>query len=122
MATLDCVLKGIETPSGEVIISKLCPHSEKISIVNGMDLLPYYVIFKKLPASPRVSLDPDQTPQNGSGLFALNTGISIKHDNNKTNQTLLLLEKWTCQKPRVEDFIRQKWVNEFCSTLKMHIS
>ena len=46
-----------------------------------------------------------------STLFALSTGISIKHGKNKNTQPRLLLENGPFQNVKVVESIRHKWVN-----------
>ena len=52
----------------------------------------------------------------GSTLFALNTGISIKHSKNKTNQTAN--GNRLLQKVVIEEYTWHKWVK---SILKYHV-
>ena len=62
------------------------------------------------------SVDPDQTPQvaasdQGLHYLHLNAGISMKHNNNNTNQTHLLLEK-DMYRVMVAESTRLKWVKK----------
>ena len=45
-------------------------------------------------------------PQNGSTLFALNIGISIKHDNNENSPDTFLIRNDPVQRVKVQESIQ----------------